>query len=63
MWSSLGDFVTWFVHTVITPMVNMLKSVPIFENTLWDWFIGIAVVSLAVTFYRWFWDMGDKKKD
>lgn len=61
MWSSLTDFVTWFVITVINPMINMLKSVPIFGHTLFDWFISLAVVSLAVSFYRWFWDMGDKK--
>lgn len=61
MWSSLSEFVQWFARSVINPMLDMLRNVPIFDHTLFDWFMGLGLLSLAVAFYRWFWGSGSTK--
>lgn len=48
MWSSVPEFVQWFVSTVINPMLDMLKSVNVLGYSLFAWLIGISVVTLGI---------------
>lgn len=57
-WGSPGEFAFWVVDAIINPLFKTLDSVNILGFTFSEWFFGIAFLTLAVAFFRWFW--GDR---
>lgn len=55
MWETIPDFIHWLGAAVFLPLIRMMDSVKILGFTFFEWFVGIAVVSLAVHFVSYFW--------
>lgn len=60
-WSSPGEFAVWVVDAIVNPLFKLLDSVNVLGFTLSEWFFGIAFLTLAVAFFRWFWGDGSDR--
>lgn len=52
MWDSITEFMSWFMSTIITPIIVLLDGAMIAGHSLFDWLFGGAILLFCVKFIR-----------